>query len=86
MRKFITYLDKSQKIGDLACKNGNGTRYVAQYVGKIDGFEYSESMVQTARKVAEKQGIENILFYQADACELELECAYDNFMMMGLMT
>lgn len=71
---YIENLDLMQRI------------YVAQYVGKADGFEYAESMVQTARKAAREEGIENVSFYQADACELELECCYDNFMMLRLLT
>ncbi|MCM1234992.1 MAG: class I SAM-dependent methyltransferase [Ruminococcus flavefaciens] len=83
---FIPYLNKEQKIADLACANGSWTRYVAPYVGWVDGFEYSENMVQTAKSTAAEKKIENVAFYQADACSLQFENKYDNFMMMGLLT
>lgn len=83
---FMPYLDKSQRVGDLASANGEWSLRLSEYAGQIDGFEYSEDMVTTAKQKAKKLGIKNVSFEQADACSLKLEYLYDNFMMMGLLT
>ncbi len=83
---FVPYLDKEQRVGDLACANGEWSFYIAEYAGWVDGFEYSEHMVKTARENACREGISNVTFLQTDACRMQLEHSYDNFMMMGLLT
>lgn len=83
---FIPLLDRTQHICDLASANGEWSMRVAPYVKDIDGFEYASGMVEYANKEVKKQGIQNVRFYQADACTLQFEKIYDNFMMMGLLT
>ncbi len=83
---FIPLLDQTQHICDLASANGEWSMRVAPYVKDIDGFEYASGMVEYANKEAEKQGIQNARFYQANACTLQFDKVYDNFMMMGLLT
>lgn len=53
---FLPYLDKDQRVGDLACANGEWSLYIANYAGWVDGFEYSEKMVETARARAYRGG------------------------------
>lgn len=83
---FIPLLDQTQYVCDLASANGEWSMKVAPYVNAIDGFEYASGMVEFANKEAEKKGILNARFYQADACALQFDKLYDNFMMMGLLT
>lgn len=83
---FVPYLDKSQRVADLACANGEWSMYIADYVNRVDGFEYSGNMVESAREKAYRGGVSNVDFMQADACRMQFEHIYDNFMMMGLLT
>lgn len=83
---FIPYLDGTQCICDLASANGEWSMRVASYVNCIEGFEYVSNMVSYANKEAEKRGIRNVHFRQADACTMQFDKEYDNFMMMGLLT
>ena len=83
---FIPLLNQTQHICDLASANGEWSMKVAPYVKDIEGFEYAAGMVAYANQEAEKMGIHNARFYQADACTLQFEKVYDNFMMMGLLT
>lgn len=83
---FIPLLNPTQRVGDLACANGEWSMYISEHVKCVEGYEYSENMVKTAKKRAKKQGIRNVTFIQADAKKLSLQKTYDNFMMMGLLT
>lgn len=82
---FIPYLDKNQIICDFACAIGEWSLYVADYVGAVEGFDCSEKMIETAKQNAEKAGIKNVCFRQADANQLALGTIYDNFMLLGLL-
>ena len=83
---FVPYLDKEQRVGDLACANGEWSFYIAEHAGWVDGFEYSEHMVKTPNEKIDRGGVRNVSFMQADACRMQFEHSYDNFMMMGLLT
>jgi ubiquinone/menaquinone biosynthesis C-methylase UbiE len=63
-------------ILDLACGAGFNLPYLRECVGpagKILALDYSEGMLATARKKAEKCGWTNIEFLQADAAQIDLE-------------
>lgn len=83
---FFPYLDSSQSVCDLASGNGEWTFEIAGKVKSVEAFEYSDNMVETAAKEAEKRGLSHVSFQQADAVALEFDKQYDNFMMMGLLT
>lgn len=83
---FVPYLNKSQKICDLACAIGEWSLLIADYAGTVDGFDCSEQMIEMAKKNALQAGIDNVCFRQADANQLELDTLYDNFMLLGLLT
>lgn len=85
-KNFIPHLNKQQKIGDLASANGEWSIFISEFAEQVDGYEYSANMVKTAKKKVKHMGIKNISFYQADARKLKFDRAYDNFMMLGLIT
>ena len=84
--QFISHLEKEYVLFDIACGNGEWTEIVSEYVGHIDGYEYSQKMVELAREEAEKKQIKNITYVQADATTLQLKQSYDAGMCLGLFT
>lgn len=85
-KEFRPFLNKEQRICDLASANGEWSLRLAEYVGHVDGFDYSMPMVKTAREEALRQKVFNVEFRQADACSIVFDKQYDNFVMMGLLT
>jgi Methylase involved in ubiquinone/menaquinone biosynthesis len=70
-RRTVESLDLSQgdTVLDLACGSGANFGLLRQAVGengRVVGVDYSESMLATARKKAEKQGWKNVELVRAD--------------------
>lgn len=83
---FYSYLAPDQYVCDLASANGEWSFDIAGKVKCVEGFEYAGGMVDTATAEAQRRGIDNVSFQQADALTVEFPRQYDNFMMMGLLT
>ncbi|GHU76408.1 hypothetical protein FACS189461_3940 [Spirochaetia bacterium] len=84
-QKIIPLLNKDMNIADMPCANGELTFYFSKYVKSIDGFDISEKMLNLAKQRAEKQGITNINFQQADAQTIVFNKQYDVFMLLWLL-
>lgn len=78
------YKDKKPVLMDIGCASGEWTMMVATKCSQIDGFEFSQSMVNKANNDA-KKGWKNVKFYQADAKTLHLEKKYDGAMLLAVL-
>ncbi len=83
---FTLYHDSKPIIMDIGCASGEWTMMVASKCSQIDGFEFSQSMVDTANNEAKLGGVDNVYFYQANAKTMRLEKRYDGAMILGVLT
>ncbi len=85
--QIIPTLSKSDIVGELGSASGEYTLKVAPYAKKIEAFEISKKMVDSAKKLAENQNIKNVVFNCSSAEEVTLEPnVYDKFLCLGLFT
>ncbi|MEK7656075.1 MAG: methyltransferase domain-containing protein [Patescibacteria group bacterium] len=73
-------LEKGDTVLDLACGTGLNHEFLEDAVGssgKIIAFDYSNEMLQAAKRQAEKNGWNNITFIQGDAARLSLDAKVD---------
>lgn len=80
---FIPLLPQDAVVADLGCASGEWTREVAPHVKHIDGFDYSEKMIKTAKERSKE--MENIDFHCCDIRMQQLEKKYDGIMMFGVL-
>ncbi|MGY0399809.1 MAG: 23S rRNA (uracil(1939)-C(5))-methyltransferase RlmD [Ostreibacterium sp.] len=68
LKQALDWLDlhPDDEILDLFCGLGNFTLPLAQRVRRVVGIEGSQQLVDWAKHNAEKNGIKNVTFYQAD--------------------
>ncbi len=71
VKQAIDWLAPSaeDRVLDLFSGLGNFTLPLAQQAAQVVGVEGSDTMVQRARKNAEKAGLDNVQFYRADLTE-----------------
>lgn len=82
--KMLPHLNKLSVVCDLPCADGNYSEMLAPYVKHVDGFDYSQSLIDSAVDRALKKNIENIIYKRADACTIEFDKKYDGFLEMAL--
>lgn len=83
---FLTlYQDSKPILMDIGCASGEWTMMVAPKCSQIDGFEFSQSMVDTANNDAKLEGMDNVHVYQANAKTMHLEKKYDGAMILGVL-
>lgn len=83
--RFLPRLLRNAVVADIGCAGGEWSFKILPYVAEVDGFEYSMQMVETAKKKAYKEGMNNIFFECADARELRLESKYNAVMVLGIL-
>lgn len=80
---FLSALTKDSVVADIGCAAGEWTVQIAPHVARVDGYEYSQAMVEHAKK--KWSAIENVSFTQADALKLSLKEQYDGVMLLGVL-
>ncbi|MBI4975596.1 class I SAM-dependent methyltransferase [Candidatus Peregrinibacteria bacterium] len=68
-------LKRSDKVLEVACGSGRNSPYIIETVGKegfILGFDYSQEMLDAAKKLCEKNGWNNVKLVQGDAAQLKI--------------
>jgi len=60
----------SQRIIDVACGTGTLSMAIALKAAYVTGFDISKEMIMTARKAAQKKGLNNVHFELRDASDL----------------
>lgn len=81
---FMPVINSDTEMFSVACGDGESELYLADKVKLLDGFEYSEKMVQSARMRAKERNINNTSFHQADVATFRFERLYDVGMCFGL--
>lgn len=70
MRKRVTHhIDPGQTVLDVACGTGAQLFESSGKASKAVGFDYSESMINRARKTSQKRNIDHVEFKIHDATE-----------------
>lgn len=72
-------LKKGDKVLEVACGSGRNFPYLIQAVGqggKIVGFDYSQEMLDAAKKTCARNGWKNIELTRGDAAQLEITDDY----------
>ena len=67
--RLVAALDvrADDRVLDIGCGTGLTTREAARKAESAVGFDISEQMVATARRISEEEGLGNVRFEQADA-------------------
>jgi SAM-dependent methyltransferase len=85
-------LEAGMNVADFGCGVGLTTRMLAEMVGptgSVVGIDFSLAQVQEARAMAAREGLGNVTFLQADACNTGLprasfDLAYCRFLLIHL--
>lgn len=75
----VAGLKAGMHVADFGCGVGMTTRMLAEMVGpsgSVTGVDFSTAQVEQAREISARAGIENVSFFQANACETGLPRAY----------
>ena len=77
----MTDLQAGSRALDVGCGTGVVTRVIAPLVGpagRVTGLDVNETMLDTARRMADQQGLDAIAWRQGDVASMPLEdAAYD---------
>lgn len=86
--KFLPPLRKGMRILDVGCGTGAIAREVAAIIvpGEVIGIDREEAQIETARRLAAVDGVQNVRFLQGDAAALGLpddtfDAAYCRFLL-----
>lgn len=82
---FIPQLKPTDILCDMACAWGMYSEKLSKYVKHIDGVDYSEYQIKTAKESAKKNSISNVDYYTADAREYSFNKEYNAFVLMALL-
>ena len=83
---FWQHLDKKDHVAEIACAAGETVFGTSEYVEWVDGYEYSQFMVDRARETAAQLGITNVSFMQFDVIKQKITKCYDALTVLGLFT
>lgn len=81
--KFLPLFSEKPHILDIGCASGEWTLLMAPKCSQIDGYEYSQALVDTANE--QKGSVENVCFYQADAKKLKVTEQYDGSTILAML-
>jgi len=59
-------LRNNMVVLEVGCGSGRLSRLLAPHVGRVEGFDSSEHMVECARDMCDKMGVKNCVFDTAD--------------------
>jgi len=83
---LIPVLKNTDTVFDLACASGEWSRFISNYVKKVDGFDISSQMIKNAKKISLDYGFNNVHFSCTSADSIDLKKKYNHSLMLGLLT
>lgn len=83
--EFLSLYEVKPDLMDIGCASGEWSLMVAPYCERVCGYEYSQKMVNTANREAQKMGVKNVEFYQAEAATMDLSARYDGGMILAML-
>lgn len=85
-KSFIPRLEKDDVVCDVGCASGEWSRYISPYVKEINGYDVSESLINTAMKRSEEYGFNNTEFSCINALDIGFYTQYDHGLLLGIST
>ena len=80
--EFIPRLKDAPYIADIGCAHGFWSNEVSTACKQVDGFDYSSSMIENAKRNCTK---ENVTFTCCDIRNYKFEYSYDGIMLMSIL-
>ena len=65
-KEMIPYFSKTDVVLDCGCGSGEMMTYASQYVGKLIGVDFSESMLEKAQRLMDEANISNVELLQGN--------------------
>jgi len=78
-------LTSTSRVLELGCGTGRWTRILAPHVGFVDAWDYSEGLLQLARKKTEEVGLENVSYSQGSVQDVIGVGTYDLVLSVALL-
>ena len=80
---FLSLYSEKPCLMDIGCASGEWTLLLAPMCNAIDGYEYSQALVDSAN--ANSADVENVQFYQSDAKNMSLSKTYDGALILAML-
>ena len=84
--KFVPLIKETDYLCDVGCASGRFTFEFAKYCNKVDAYDMSKKMIDTANNLAKENNISNINFYQGTCEDMKYQDQYDKIALMGVLT
>ncbi len=78
-------LQPGDSVLEISCGTGANFPYIQEHIGpggRLVGIDYTQAMLDEARRLVEKRGWQNIELLHADAAELDLDKKFDGILWM----
>jgi aspartate racemase len=85
LKVLVPFLNKQGIILELGCGHGRWSRTLSQYVKQIDAYDYSESLIEAAKRLTLQENIKNISFLCSSAENIVLQKEYDWVVSIALL-
>ena len=82
---FIPILKASDTVIDIGCASGEWSRFISNYVKKVDGYDISQNMINNAIRISHDYGFNNIVYTCASAASITAKEKYDHCLLMGVL-
>ncbi len=69
-RHVVSMIGPGEKVIDIACGTGALSMALARHAGHVTGIDFSDDMITTARRTAQKCRVANVSFGLLDASDL----------------
>ncbi len=69
-RHVASMIQPDEKVIDIACGTGALSLAMARHAGHVTGIDFSDDMISTARRTAQRRRIANVSFELLDATDL----------------
>lgn len=82
LSRFIPMMSCKSVLADIGCASGHWAHEVSKYCLKVDGYDYSDSLIKTAKERYENS---NTHFYKLDIRSDNIINQYDGIMLFGVL-
>ncbi|MDF1561125.1 MAG: class I SAM-dependent methyltransferase [Bacteroidales bacterium] len=69
-RRVVSMIVPGEKVIDIACGTGALSVAMSRHAGHVTGIDFSQGMITTARRTAQRRRVENVSFELLDATDL----------------
>ncbi len=79
------YLSKDLDMLELGCGIGRWSRVFSKHVNLLDAYDYSDSFIELAQQISERENITNINFKSSDVSDIRPEKKYNFIVSVALL-